>query len=1416
MSNSEILQPLPTYKSDIEVLYRSASPSQQTPSLESFLEDYSLKWFHINSPFRRFCIKLVTSSWFDWGMLFIILLSLIPLMFFSQSITAEFERPLFFVDVFFILVFAAELFVRVVALGLYSSKKSFLRDPFNCLDFIVVLLSLLAFTPLFRTSPMALRLLRVLRPLRSLHAVPPLKKVARSLFLIFPAVGPVLLFLFFATSLFAVFGVHILKGSFRNRCVPLSISDLPITDIINTYDWEELFSFCSLSGLGSTCEASEVCLGGFPNPEEGLVSFDNVFYSFLVIFFNITLEGWSHVTSWGWLTEGFVGFLFVFLSSIIGAFYVLNLFTAVVASKYGEINEKEEVYLIKSDLDGQQITIKATEYSKRLFAKTVETQTEEEELAAMEVDMLETITTPLVQRFCDRLSSHVVFEVFSTIFVIANIIALSLVHKGMSDRLGEVLVLFNRFLTIMFTFEVLIRCIAVGGLKKFVKNSFFDGFDIVIVTLSLVELALSHYRTDTRSVGFSVMRAMRLGRVLRVLSLSRSWRSLHRLLATLVASFSSILPFLTILVVFLFVFSAFGVEIFDRDKVLDWSNDHDEPFFFLNFKESLVSTFLLSTGENWNDLLVEVYEYSKSLFLTSAFFIASIVVFSFLLMNLLVGIIVDNFVGAREEEQRQHKITQFNYLKVNDLDSPRNQKSVSVKKEVSVSDIFSTRTVDLTDPNLVAKYSFFVIPVDNKFRKFCCKIVSAPSFSYVSYLVVFLSCISLALDQPEVDYNHWSREFSRTSSKVYSIIFLIELFISITAKSAFGPKGMFKTPFLAFDSVVILLSGIDFFFAPGPLLSAVRSFRALRPLRLLSLNKSGRLVTAALFQAFPAIFNAVLLFFIFILVFAIIGVQLFSDYPTFMDEYGAYIGFDNTARSMLSLFGFTTQEYLPTAFRHYVDSFPSALFFILYMIFGFWIITNVFISLMTEEFSDSASKIRDALGETDEKRRAMMVVDALKRIICTPCRPRNDSSWFKKLCFIMTHHRYFDRIVFTLIGFNSIVLASYHADMSENLIQNFRTVNNVFTILFALEILIKFLASGHLFWTDGWNIFDLILVIGSLISFISNFKFAFILLLFRLLRVLRIIRLSKHMSSIKKILRTTAIALPALGGIAVVSSIAFFVFSIFGMKLFGDLPVGIVELGLDEPIMTFRNFPNAMFIMITAASGEEWQSLMISSALCPDHPNSDCHGTLISTVFFVVFVFICRFIFLNLVSAAIVDAFVTAQKDLMAVVTPHDVQDFHDTWVSMDQDGLGFIEVSQLSQLFCALKPPLSPGKNVEIVNNVLRCLDVPVYVKKNEPAVFYVCFYDLLPSVIYRLLGPVIQEILPQVEITKIHSERKKVRLKRKFDFEQVPMVVREMFAASFIHNKWKQAAARRRQQAEFQATCIEENQFISNLLNV
>jgi len=159
-------------------------------------------------------------------------------------------------------------------------------------------------------------------------------------------------------------------------------------------------------------------------------------------------------------------------------------------------------------------------------------------------------------------------------------------------------------------------------------------------------------------------------------------------------------------------------------------------------------------------------------------------------------------------------------------------------------------------------------------------------------------------------------------------------------------------------------------------------------------------------------------------------------------------------------------------------------------------------------------------------------------------------------------------------------------------------LNYIFTAVFFTEAIIKIIAiAPRVYFTDGWNIFDTIIILGSFISiFISantSLEIKGVITILRSFRILRLLRLIKRGNSLRLIFNTFVITLHSLANIGGLLLLFIFMYSILGMILFGT----VKRNGPLNDYINFENFNNAYLTLFVVATGDSWNLIMEAYAL---------------------------------------------------------------------------------------------------------------------------------------------------------------------------------------------------------------------------
>eukprot|EP00292_Cryptomonas_paramecium_P002249 CAMPEP_0113729636 /NCGR_PEP_ID=MMETSP0038_2-20120614/42674_1 /TAXON_ID=2898 /ORGANISM="Cryptomonas paramecium" /LENGTH=1415 /DNA_ID=CAMNT_0000661529 /DNA_START=107 /DNA_END=4352 /DNA_ORIENTATION=+ /assembly_acc=CAM_ASM_000170 len=197
-------------------------------------------------------------------------------------------------DIIFTIVFFIEMVLKIVADGLIMHPKSYLRDGWNLLDCIVVIVSVMsAFGTGSAKDLKALRTLRAFRPLRVIKSNPGLRVAVNSLLKSLPAMANVSLVVLFWLVVYSLLGVQLFKGCFF-RCYDYSTQFVYGSSIFPLSN--NIFSptprFSGPEAVPSIVECVAANGGGTTAWSNRPFGFDNIFRALLTLFEMLTTTGW--------------------------------------------------------------------------------------------------------------------------------------------------------------------------------------------------------------------------------------------------------------------------------------------------------------------------------------------------------------------------------------------------------------------------------------------------------------------------------------------------------------------------------------------------------------------------------------------------------------------------------------------------------------------------------------------------------------------------------------------------------------------------------------------------------------------------------------------------------------------------------------------------------------------------------------------------------------------------------------------------------------------------------------------------------------------------------------------------------------------------------------------------------------------
>ncbi|NWU13589.1 SCN5A protein, partial [Cephalopterus ornatus] len=345
---------------------------------------YILSPFH---PIRRAAIKILLFTLFS---MFIMCTILTNCVFMAQSETPSWNK---YVEYTFTGIYTFESLIKILARGFCMTEFTFLRDPWNWLDFSVIVMAYITeFVDLGNVS--ALRTFRVLRALKTISVISGLKTIVGALIQSVKKLADVMILTVFCLSVFALIGLQLFMGNLRHKCVRdytmfnftngslyldgrmWNTSEEFLSDPVNYFikNGTEDVLLCGNSTDAGTCPEGYICLKAGENPDHGYTSFDTFGWAFLSLFRLMTQDCWERLYQQTLRSAGKIYMLFFMLVIFLGSFYLVNLILAVVAMAYEEQN---------------QATIAETEEKERKFREAMEMlKKEQEALAAKGIDSM--------------------------------------------------------------------------------------------------------------------------------------------------------------------------------------------------------------------------------------------------------------------------------------------------------------------------------------------------------------------------------------------------------------------------------------------------------------------------------------------------------------------------------------------------------------------------------------------------------------------------------------------------------------------------------------------------------------------------------------------------------------------------------------------------------------------------------------------------------------------------------------------------------------------------------------------------------------------------------------------------------------------------------------------------------------------
>jgi hypothetical protein len=1200
--------------------------------------------------------------------------------------------------------------MRIFALGLVMHDTAYLRTSWNVLDFVVVISIWIGWigqlmTPAGHAAEEGnisyLRTARALRPLRSLRFFGGIKKIMSSLYQAIPMIMNVTVLILFFFVGFSAIGLSLYHGATTRSCQDANTTVSILNELPETINM-------TLGVDYDNCPASMVCDGNKPGfcdtiqyeftgdlPDEiNSFGFDNFRNAIITVFIVTTLDEWPQLADpirgapmmAAWTAWGFYA-LIVLLCGMLGT----NLFVAVVSFAFANVAETE---------DGTSAFAKGKQYETA--DDSAEADTEEDATANPTFDT-EDGTDPSLSMFDPEaevrkkkpgiaafrnIVENGKFEAFILTIVVLNTFALASEHYdpqyhdegGMSKEFTDGLHIVETVFNTIYVIELIMKQIGLGP-----KEYFSSGFNCLDFTLVMTTL-MSYAVKDLKGFGAGRMfRILRLFRAARLVKLMKKYYAVRKLLSTVTKSWQALLNVGFFVTVWLVIFAVMGIHLYGYDNEV-FERDGIPRDNFHNFPRSLLTCFVVLTGEDWSPLM---YNFIRAFgWNVAVYFVFMFIMTNFVLTNLFVAVILENF---SVDDDMKLEIQKRKY----EADLARKMKAseaISIEAEAEASLAHLPSSEDSADsPKSPSEPKAQAEP--SPAQQFCLKLVEDAHFESFIIVIIVLSSLCLGIEgPPDAEY---LRDYAgvRTALEVVDIMFFLIFWFECICKIiaygfAMSHGAYLRDGWNQLDFSVVVLTTIDVMLryceSCGSKFSWVKVFRVarvMRPLRVASKFDNIRVIVDALLGAMGGVVAVLALAAFLFLVFGVLGLNMFAGkfwacreegFETFNRTECMAAGyewsnpdqhFDNIWDSLEALFVTATLEGWVEIMNRAMDVpleigmapveglFPlHAIYFVIFTILASFFITNLFIGVLVNNFQESTGS---AIMTDDQQKWALFQMllamaslertekeNAAELARATPLQ--------QNLLPLVNDHRFEIGITVT-VGLNMVVLLCEHFPQSEAFGEFVEIANLVFLILFTIELVLQMVARGPVnYFRSNWFKVDFFVVSVSWILTFSDIQAGQNAA--RAVRMLRVLLILKFAKMARAMVMTVILSIGPAFNVIMVLLLVLYIYAVAGMQFYGNLE----ECDKINDLQNFRNIFRSMMYLFQISTGQDFKSIMF------DIRAQD--GFAVAT-FFISFYILAIFVFINLFIAVLLEAFEREFDDSIELdLTPEHLVDFKNDW----------------------------------------------------------------------------------------------------------------------------------------------------------
>uniref|UniRef100_A0A671VY25 Voltage-dependent L-type calcium channel subunit alpha n=1 Tax=Sparus aurata TaxID=8175 RepID=A0A671VY25_SPAAU len=926
------------------------------------------------------------------------------------------------------------------------------------------------------------------------------------------------------------------------------------------------------------------------------------------------------------------------------------------------------------------------------------------------------------------------FDIFILLAIFANCVAMGVTKPYPDDdsnatnhQLEQVEYVF----LVIFTIETFTKILAYGLVmhpSAYIRSGWnFLDFVIVIVGLfSVIAEAMTDHKPGEAhhaagKPGGLDVKALRAFRVLRPLRLVSGVPSLQIVLNSIMKAMVPLLHIGMLVMFVIIIYAIIGLELFigrmhkscysiSTGLMMEddpspcafagsgrfcvgngtecrgkWEGPNGGITNFDNIFFAMLTVFQCITMEGWTDVLYWMND-AIGFEIPWIYFVSLVIFGSFFIINLVLGVLSGEFSKEREkavargelqkaQESKQMEEDMIGYMdwliEAEDVDEEGNKRAAIAKKKMMKKFGWYKHSEDGGGMSAVTA-CYYLCQLNHTMRKNCRVAVKTTNFYWLVLLLVFLNTVASASEhygQPK-----WLTEMQERANKVLLLLFTLEMLMKMYA---FGLQIYFMALFNRFDCFVVCGGILETLLVEMEVIPPI-GISVLRCIRLLRIFKMTRHWAAlsdlvnSLLNSMKAICSLLLLLFLFLIIFALLGMQLFGGKFNFDETQMKRSTFDSFPQALLTCFQILTGEDWNAVMYDGIMAYGGPIFpnmvvciyFVILFVCGNCILFPAFCALavqfLSQFFNPNGTRVAPLKPEfSGPKEKIVPIPDGSSFFLL------GKKNCLRVACHNLIHHPYFTNFILIFIILSSISLAAEDPIKSHS----FRNIvlgyaDYVFTSVFTVEIVLKMLVYGAFLHTgsfcrNAFNLLDLLVVSVSLTSFFLHSSAISVVKILRVLRVLRPLRAINRAKGLKNVVQCVFVAIRTIGNILIVTTLLQFMFACIGVQLFkgrfysctdeakhtpdeckgtfvvykdGDMNHPMVKERIwENSDFNFDNVLMGMLALFTVSTFEGWPQLLYRAV----DANAINRGPIYNyrveiSIFFIIYIIIIAFFMMNI------------------------------------------------------------------------------------------------------------------------------------------------------------------------------------------